>query len=191
MTACEIGQFLKKMCYGRDMSLDRLVTTMVDDRYTYADIGRTVLDCFGPRDVQNMPLHRRIDLGDVDLRPDTGSVAKEQEDQQQEKVVVAGPFPQLQRRRRSLRWYGCEEPNRKERVRFVKGEFLDHHAKTEIMIYPVPCRVVGIEGKARLITIPPAGGKQQEQQQKVRNTRANRRYLSKSAPTDSCMKQFS
>lgn len=90
MTACEIGQFLEKMCYGRDKPLDRLVTTMVDDRYTYADIGRTVLDCFGPRNVQNMPLHRRINLGDVYLRPDTGSAAKEQEGQQQEKVVAAG-----------------------------------------------------------------------------------------------------
>ncbi|KAL2006982.1 hypothetical protein VTN00DRAFT_8420 [Thermoascus crustaceus] len=192
MSACEIGQFLEKMCYGRDKPLDGLVTTMADDRYTYMDIGRTVLDCFGPRDAQDMPLHRRINLGDVDLRPGTvqSSTKKQGEQKEEEVVVVGGPSIQPQRRQRSPRSYGYEEPNPKERVRFLKGEFLDNFAKAETIFYPVPRRVVGIEGKAKLITIPPARGKQQ-QEQKARNARANRRYLSKSAPTDTCMKQFS
>lgn len=209
MTACEIGQFLEKMCYCRDKPLDGLVTRLVDDRYTYADIGRTVLHCFGPRDEQNIPLYRTVKLGDVDLRPDKGhSVAKEQEEQRQPTEKVGGPHTdQSQRCQRSPPSYEYGEthvpriicPKPEEKVRFLKGGFLDSIRKAECntdegklvagklqvkrlssiretgKYYPIPRKVVGIEGKATLVTIPPARGKHQEQ--KARNLRTDGQYL--------------
>lgn len=70
MTMCEIGQFLGAMCHRKDKPLDGLITVMVNDQYTYCEIGRTVLMCFGPRDEFNNPDYGGVDKGNEDLRPD-------------------------------------------------------------------------------------------------------------------------
>ncbi|KAL1855969.1 hypothetical protein Plec18170_003836 [Paecilomyces lecythidis] len=69
MTKCEIGQFLEKMCYRRDKPLDGLVTVMVNEQDPYCDIGSYVLDCFGPRGLDNGPYYGDVEPGDEELKP--------------------------------------------------------------------------------------------------------------------------
>lgn len=68
-SASRIGQLLHETVYGRDRSLGNLVTTMVDQRRAYHEIGHAVLRNLDLRNERGDPLYWDVPRGDVSLTP--------------------------------------------------------------------------------------------------------------------------